>query len=107
MPAVATSLTVGVWKHLTFVHDGTKDRIYVNGVKVAEKNVSGTLNSTTRPLGIGFDAVDRGNFFHGAIDEVAAFDVALNDIQIAAAYAPAKRSTHGSSGYGSVLQFLR
>jgi len=80
-------LTVGVWKHLTFVHDGTKDRIYVNGVKVAEKNVSGTLNSTTKPLGIGFDAVDRGNFFHGAIDEVAIFDVALNDVQIAAAYA--------------------
>ncbi|MCC7506066.1 MAG: laminin G domain-containing protein, partial [Saprospiraceae bacterium] len=80
-------LVPGQWKHLAFVHDGAKDRIYVNGVQVAEKNVSGTLNSTSKPLGIGYDAVDEANYFNGAIDEVVIVDGALNAAQIAALYA--------------------
>ena len=80
-------LPVGVWKHLVFVHDGTKDRIYIDGVQVAEKNVSGTMNATTRPLGIGYNAVDGGNFFNGALDELQVYNTALDATQIAALYA--------------------
>jgi|GEM_PF-294617 len=80
-------LVPGVWKHLAFVHDGVKDRIYVNGVQVAEKNVAGTLNATTKPLGIGYDAIDKGNFFDGALDEVMIFGTALSAAEIAALYA--------------------
>jgi hypothetical protein len=58
-------LTPGVWKHLVFVHDGAKDRIYINGAQVAEKNVSGTLNATNKPLGIGYDAIGKANYFDG------------------------------------------
>jgi chitodextrinase len=83
----ANKLVPGVWKHLVFVHNGTKDIIYVNGVQAAEKNVSGTLNSTTKPLGIGYNAVDGGNFFNGALDEVIIFDGALSALQAAALYA--------------------
>lgn len=80
-------LTPGVWKHMVFVHDGTKDLIYVNGVQVAEKNVSGTLNSTTKPFGIGYNVVDKGNYFNGAMDEVLIFNSALSAGEIAALYA--------------------
>ena len=79
-------LTPGVWTHLAFVHDGTKDKIYKNGALVATKDVVGTLNSTTHPLGIGFDPIDNANYFNGVIDEVMIIDVALNDLQVAAAY---------------------
>ncbi|MEK7257806.1 MAG: LamG domain-containing protein, partial [Bacteroidota bacterium] len=80
-------LVPGVWKHVVFVHDGTKDIIYFNGVQVAEKNVSGTLNSTTKPLGIGYNAVDGGNFLDGVLDEVQIYASALSAAQIASLYA--------------------
>jgi len=82
----ANALTAGVWKHLAFVHDGAKDRIYINGVQVAEKNVTGKLNSTNRPLGIGYNPIDNGNYFNGALDEVLIFSGALSASQIAALY---------------------
>ncbi len=83
----ANALTPGVWKHLVFVHDGAKDIIYVNGVQAAEKNVTGTMNSTTKALGIGYNPIDAGNFFDGDLDEVLIFNSALSAPQIAALYA--------------------
>ncbi|GAB4487939.1 MAG: hypothetical protein OHK0019_03590 [Saprospiraceae bacterium] len=80
------TLTPGVWKHVVFVHDGTNDKIFMNGVQVATKAVSGTLNSTTKPLGIGFNAVDGGNWFDGAIDEVAIYNYALSNADITNLY---------------------
>ncbi|MBK7407567.1 MAG: T9SS type A sorting domain-containing protein [Saprospirales bacterium] len=80
-------LQPGVWTHVVCVHDGTKDKIYINGAKVAEKDVVGDLNPTTHPLGIGYSPLDNDYFFNGALDEVILLDVALSDFQIAAAYA--------------------
>jgi chitodextrinase len=82
-----TPLTLGVWTHVAMVHDGTKDIIYFNGVQVNEKAVAGALDATVNPLGIGYDAIDKANYFNGAMDEVMLFDVALNATQIAALYA--------------------
>ena len=81
------SLPVNKWTHVAMVHDGAKDLIYMNGVKVAEKNVAGTLNSTSKPLGIGYNPIDGGNFFDGALDEILIFNYALSEADIAAAYA--------------------
>jgi len=79
-------LVPGTWQHLVFVHDGTKDIIYMDGVQVAEKNVSGTMSSTIRPLGIGYNAVDGGNFFNGALDDLQVYNTALSAAQIATLY---------------------
>jgi len=76
----------GVWQHWVFVHDGTNDQIYLNGQKVAEKAVTGTLNSTTHPLGIGYNAVEAGNYFKGRLDEVQIYNTALNATEIQALY---------------------
>ena len=80
-------LPVGTWRHVVLVHDGAKDIIYMNGVQVAEKVVTGNLNNTTKPLGIGYNAVDGGNVFDGLMDEVQIYNVALTAPQIAALYA--------------------
>jgi chitodextrinase len=68
-------------------HDGAKDIIYFNGVKVNEKNVTGSLDPTTKPLGIGYDPIDNGGFFNGSLDEVQIYNRALSDAEIAALYA--------------------
>ena len=82
-----TPLTVGSWTHVAMVHDGAKDIIYFNGVKVNEKAAAGALDATTQPLGIGYDPIDVANYFNGALDEVAIFNVALSAVQIAGWYA--------------------
>ncbi|MBC7884847.1 MAG: LamG domain-containing protein, partial [Saprospiraceae bacterium] len=79
-------LKVGQWTHLVFVHDGTKNKIYINGELEAEKNVAGTLNETTKDLGIGFNIIDGGNWFDGVLDDVEIYNFALPDLTITALY---------------------
>jgi hypothetical protein len=80
-------LPVGEWKHVVMVHDGVFDKIYIDGEKVAEKEVVGNLNSTTHPLGMGFNQVDGGSYFNGKLDEVKIFTIALTDAEIQALFA--------------------
>lgn len=80
-------LALGVWTMVTMTHDGVNDKIYLNGVETATKAVAGSLDATVHPLGIGYDAVDKGSFFDGAMDEVNLYDVALSAAEIGALYA--------------------
>jgi chitodextrinase len=82
-----TPLVVGTWTHVVMTHDGVKDIIYLNGVKANEKNVTGALDPTTKPLGIGFDPIENNNFFNGALDEVQIYKTALTATEVAALYA--------------------
>lgn len=82
-----TPLTIGAWTHVVMVHDGTQDIIYFNGVQVNAKAAAGPLDSTTKPLGIGYDPINNDYSFDGALDEVQIFNVALSAAQIAALYA--------------------
>ena len=88
-------LPVGVWKHVVMVHDGAKDKIYIDGVKVAEKAVNGALNNTTKPFGIGYNAVDGGNVLDGLIDEVRFINVALADVEIPLLFAALMQAPSG------------
>lgn len=80
-------LQVGVWMHAVFTHDGAKDKIYLNGALVAEKDVAGALNSTAYPLGMGFNPIDGGSYFTGDLDDVQIYNVALTDQEVADLYA--------------------
>lgn len=75
-------LIPGTWTHAAFVHDGAKDKIFINGVLVAEKDSPGDLNSTVHPLGIGYDPIDVANYFDGSLDEVQIYNYALSDTEI-------------------------
>ncbi|MBK9736634.1 MAG: T9SS type A sorting domain-containing protein [Saprospiraceae bacterium] len=81
-----TPLTIGSWTYVTMVHDGAKDIIYFNGVKVNEKNATGTLDKTKYPLGIGYDPIDNNYFFDGSMDDVQIYSRALSAAEIAALY---------------------
>ena len=75
-------LVVGEWRHVVMTHDGVMDKMYMNGVKVNEKEYAGALNTTTHPLGIGYDPVDNQGFFDGSLDEVQVYIRALTDQEI-------------------------
>ncbi|MFN0213160.1 MAG: LamG-like jellyroll fold domain-containing protein, partial [Saprospiraceae bacterium] len=98
-----TPLTIGSWTHVVMTHDGAKDVIYFNGVQVNEKNVTGALDATTHPLGIGFDPIDNANYFNGSLDDVQLFGVALTAPQILALYAA--QNTVPSVAQGKVADY--
>lgn len=81
-----TPLTLKTWTHVAMVHDGSKDYIYFNGVKVNEKNVAGDLDATTHPLGIGWNPIDGGGWFDGAIDDLEIYNQAFTEAEISALY---------------------
>src|SRR6188472_3629669 len=69
-----TALVPGTWTHVLFTHGMVNDEIYINGVLANSKAVGGALNSTTHDLGIGYNAVDGGNYMKGSIDEVQLYN---------------------------------
>ena len=103
-------LPIGVWTHVVMVHDGSKNIIYFNGAQVNDKDVSGDLDPTTHPFGIGYDPIDNANYFNGALDDVMVFDQALSAVQIATLYneqstppviAPGVVASYSFSGNGA------
>ncbi len=81
------ALVPGTWTHVAVVHDGTKDKIFINGVLANEKDVTGALNSTSHSLGLGFNPIDGGNYFDGSLDGVQIFNTVVSDADIASIYA--------------------
>ena len=102
MDTDSVPLPIGAWRHVVMSHDGTNDKIYINGVLKNTKPAPGALKSTTKPLGIGYDPIDSTNFFNGSLDEVQIYNVALTDAEVAALYtaqntAPANSDTQAPS----------
>ena len=75
MDTDSVALPVGAWRHVVMTHDGTNDKVYINGVLKNSKAAAGALNSTTKPLGIGYDPIDTTNYFNGSLDEVMLFKI--------------------------------
>ncbi len=92
---------VGVWTHLVGIIQAnganTDTSVYVNGILTASGIISGKPDPTmtTQPLTIGalllFPNV-AGNFFTGAVDEVAVYDYALGADRISAHFDAATAS---------------
>ncbi|QRN98501.1 right-handed parallel beta-helix repeat-containing protein [Archangium violaceum] len=72
--------TAGQWAHLAGTFDGQTMRLYVNGQRVAQASVTGSLQDSNRPIAIGDHP--SGNAYHGLIDDVRLFNVALDGTQV-------------------------
>ena len=69
-------LPLNAWSHLTGTYDGATLRLYVNGVQVGSRAMSGPLVTSTGVVRIGGNGV-WGEFFQGRIDEVRIYNRAL------------------------------
>jgi hypothetical protein len=79
--AGTAQIPVNVWTHLAATHDGATVRLYVNGVQVGSRAVSGALLTSTGALRIGGNAL-WGEFFQGRIDELRIYNRALSPAEI-------------------------
>jgi hypothetical protein len=77
------ALPLNTWSHLAATYDGTALRLYVNGVQVGTRSVTGSLISTSGGLSIGGNA-PWGEYFAGQIDDVRVYNRALTPTEIQA-----------------------
>jgi hypothetical protein len=80
--STATNLNNGLWRHLAFVHDGTTQKIYVDGRLDSQRTeaVAPVVNNSI--FSIGYDNSGYGTRFVGTIDDVKIYNIALPELAI-------------------------
>jgi hypothetical protein len=78
-----TRLATNTWKHLATTYDGSRQRLYVNGVEVSNRAQTGQMLVSSGSVRIGGNSV-WGEFFKGRIDEVRIYKRALTASEIQA-----------------------
>ena len=71
-----TQLSINVWTHLAGTYDGSTQRLYVNGVEVANREQQGQMQLSSGVLRIGGNRVSN-QYLRGRIDEVRVYNRAL------------------------------
>ncbi len=83
----SNSLSVGVWQHVAATYDGTTMRVFVNGVEIASRAQSGSIDASTEPLGIGNNVVNPNGFvWHGGLDEISLYNRGLTAAEVQSIY---------------------
>jgi len=79
-------MTVGVYTHLVFTHDGTTVRIYKNGVQIKSDSTWASANVTAFTWRLGAYINTSVNSLNGSLDEAAIYNRAMTATEIAAHY---------------------
>jgi hypothetical protein len=81
--ASAVALPATGWVHLAATWDGTTVRLCQNGVQVASQAFSGAMSAgSAAGTGAGFNPTYNGDFFKGAIGQVAIYGTALSPTRV-------------------------
>ena len=79
--STSTALIAGSWTHVTWVRNGTSNKIYVNGTQEVDSSVTATCAASTLHIGAGYPT-----YFDGQIDDVRIYNRALTAAEIKALY---------------------
>ena len=80
-------LEAGVWSHVAATYDGSKMRLFHNGVEIMSTDKTGTIQTDpAAAIGIGNSPLGSPGglraTFHGLIDEVRIYNSAMNEQQL-------------------------
>src|SRR5262249_7873765 len=78
-----SALPLNTWSHLAETYDGSSLKLYVNGVLVSSRALTGSITTSGSPLRIGGNSV-WGEYFNGLIDEVRVYNRALSQGEVQA-----------------------
>ena len=95
-------LSTDKWYHLAGVYDGSKLMLYVDGIKVCEKDLKAEIFSGTAELSIGASmnggAVATDEIFNGIIDEVRIYNNSLTEAEVKQNYESRELATVEPAG---------
>ena len=77
------SLEPGAWTHLAATYDGARFHLYIDGISVASRDLTGDIKPSTDPLWIGGNG-PLGQYFNGLIDDLRIYNRALSQAEIQA-----------------------
>ena len=80
----------GVWKHYAITWDGTNLLVYVNGVQTYTGTVNAALQTSLTDFTIGSRTFDDNIRLYAAVAEIAIFNRALTQNEIAIVYGTGK-----------------
>jgi len=83
LSSAPNTLTLNTWQHVAGTYDGTKIRLYVNGLLVDSQNVSANFSSGLQNLTIGNWSNTTNRPFMGSIDEVRVWNIVRSRAEIA------------------------
>jgi hypothetical protein len=77
-------LTSQNWIHVTYTHDNTSAKIFINGILVNTTLISGGLQTNNLPLWFGArpNAGENSAFFNGKLDDIGIWNRALTECEI-------------------------
>ena len=78
----APQLPLDEWTHLAATYDGAQMKLYYNGELAAEMAATGKIDTNDVPLSIGRNSEGDKEHYIGLIDEVAIWNVALDESEI-------------------------
>lgn len=96
-----TQLSINNWYMVTGIYDGSKLKIYINGILEAEATISATINFNTHNVIIGGDNVST-LYFNGLIQNVGIWNKALDSYEINCLHNQSSRSL-----YNKLLAFWK
>jgi concanavalin A-like lectin/glucanase superfamily protein/Big-like domain-containing protein len=76
-----SQIGLGTWTHLAATFDGAVVRMYVNGVQVGTRSITGSITTSTGALRLGGNTI-WGEWFDGLVDEVRIYNRALSTTEI-------------------------
>ncbi|MDQ4120700.1 MAG: carboxypeptidase regulatory-like domain-containing protein [Acidobacteriota bacterium] len=81
------SISLNQWNHVAFSYNGASGelKLFINGVQLAARTLSGQTTSVTAPLRIGNDVTNTRQF-DGLIDEATVYNRALSAAEIQAIF---------------------
>lgn len=79
----ASALPLNSWSHLAATYDGLTLRLFVNGMQVGERAVTGSILTSQSPLGIG-STTSRREAFRGRLDNIRIYNRALTPLELQA-----------------------
>jgi hypothetical protein len=76
-------ISQNTWYHAAATYDGTRMRLYLDGVEIGSVAKAGAISSTAAaPINIG-RSPDGSNYLHGAVDDLRVYSRALSQQEIA------------------------
>lgn len=78
--STAKTIQNNTWTHVTATYDGSLMRVYLDGVEIESKAVSGSITQNSKDVKIG--TIWNGYRWNGDLDDITLFDTALDPREI-------------------------